>query len=73
MLIAAAGALAERRAGFNPAVALRGARGDLALVRDDLTAVAAEHHMAPRAFWDQLEREVRKALKEPGMWGAVEG
>ncbi len=70
MMIAAAGALAEGRAGFEGA--FFGSLDDLKSIQAPLAELAAERGVSRQDLWGQVEREVWQALGNEEVWAAVE-
>ena len=69
MMVAAAGQLAEQRAGFEGSFV--GSMGDREVIKAPLAELAAERGIGRDMIWSQVQREVRDALSDPEVWAAV--
>ncbi len=70
MMVAAAGQLAEQRAGYEGS--FLGAMGDREVIKAPLAELADERGVSRDVIWQQVQREVRDALRDPEVWRAVE-
>ena len=62
--------MAEQRAGYEGS--FLSAMGDRKVIQASLAELAAERGVGRDKIWQQVQREVRDALRDPEVWRAVE-